>query len=111
VSLITAYPALSLVAYEGGQGFIPTVSGTCGGWPALVTSAERDARMGTAYTTMLNWWSDNVGSGSSNIENLYDDVFPISQYGAWGALEDIMQPISPLSSAPAKWQGIQNYIQ
>jgi hypothetical protein len=107
----SSYPSLNLVAYEGGQGYTPTSSGTCSGYPAMTTLAERDARMGTSYTTMLDWWQSNIGGGAANIENMYNDVFPLSAYGAWGALESIMQPISPLSGAPAKWQGMQNYIQ
>jgi hypothetical protein len=110
LAIMSSYPNMKLVTYEGGQSFFATSSGTAIGWPALVSSAERDPRMGTAYTTYLNYWKTNVGGTSANIQNLFNDIYPISQYGAWGALEDVMQTISPLSSAPAKFQAIQNYI-
>jgi hypothetical protein len=110
-AIMPTYPTLSLVAYEGGQNFYATSSGTASGWPALVISAERDARMGTAYTTYLNYWKTNVGATSTNINNIFSDVGPITFNGAWGALESIMQTISPIGSAPAKWQAIQGYIQ
>jgi hypothetical protein len=111
VSVMSSYPSINLIAYEGGQGFVPSSSGTCSGWPVLVTSAERDPRMGSATSTMLNFWATNVGLGASNIEHLFNDVTGITQFGAYGALESIMQPISPLSGAPPKWQGIQTFVQ
>jgi hypothetical protein len=110
ISFVSSYPGMTLVAYEGGQSFYATSSGTASGWPAVVTSAERDTRMGAAYTNYLNYWKTNVGSSSTNIFNVYTDVDTISVFGAWGTLESVMQPISPLSSAPAKYQAIQNYI-
>lgn len=110
VAIMPSYPTMKLIAYEGGQSFNATSSGTASGWPALVTSAERDARMGSAYTTYLNYWAATVGATSANINNLYNDVGQISKYGAWGALEDVTQTFSPLNSAPAKFQAIQNFI-
>ena len=110
VAIMPSYPTMKLIAYEGGQSFFATSSGTASGWPALVTSAERDARMGSAYTTYLNYWAATVGATSANINNLYNDVAQIGQYGAWGALEGVMQTFTPLNSAPAKFQGIQNFI-
>jgi hypothetical protein len=109
-ALMLSYPGMKLVAYEGGQNFYATSSGTASGWPALVTSAERDARMGGGYTSYLNYWKNNVGGTSANINIPYNDIGVIDQYGAWGALEDVMQTISPLTSAPAKFQALQNYI-
>jgi hypothetical protein len=41
---------------------------------------------------------------------LFNDIGPGSQYGEWAALESIMQTTSPLTSAPTKWQAIQNFI-
>jgi hypothetical protein len=110
VAIMSSYPNVSLVGYEGGQNFYVTSSGTASGWPALVISAERDTRMGAAYTNFLTYWSSTVGGGSANIINLLTDASTMGSYGAWGALENIMQSISQLSSAPAKWQGIQNFI-
>ncbi|HEV2703095.1 MAG TPA: hypothetical protein VGV09_15825 [Steroidobacteraceae bacterium] len=108
--LISAYPSLKLVAYESGQNFLATTSGTCAGWSKLVTAAERDPRMGAAYGSYLRYWQSHVGATAANINNLFNDVFPISSYGAWGLLESVMQPLSPLSSAPPKYQAAINYI-
>jgi hypothetical protein len=65
--------------------------------------------MGTAYTNYLNYWASNVGTGFSNINNLYDDMSTIGSGGAWGLLESPMQAISPVTSAPYKWQAAYNY--
>jgi hypothetical protein len=109
VSIMSQYPGMHLIAYEGGQNFYATTSGTCSGWPALVTSAERDPRMGAAYQSYLSYWASNVGGTAADINNLYSDVSGISQYGAWGLLESVMQTISPLSSAPPKYQAAVAY--
>jgi hypothetical protein len=112
-----AYPpaiasySLPLIAYEGGQTFQGFPNGvTSTGANAPITNsfiaANRDARMGTAYTTYLQQWKVNGGG----LFMLWNDIGAYSQYGEWGALESIMQTTSPLSSAPPKWQAIQNFI-
>jgi hypothetical protein len=108
-SLMSSYPGLKLIAYEGGDNFyaIPL----CAGWPALVTAAERDTRMGTSYTTELNFWKTNVGATSANIFNVFQDVGVIGINGSFGLLESIMQPISPLSGAPAKYKAAATFAQ
>jgi hypothetical protein len=108
--IMPSYPSMKLIAYEGGQNFFATSSGTCGGWPTLVVDAERDARMGTAYTRYLTYWQTTAGATNANVNNVFNDVFPISGYGAWGMLESIMQTTTPLSSAPPKFQAVMNYI-
>jgi hypothetical protein len=108
--LMSSYPAMKLIAYESGQNFYATSSATCAGWSSLVTAAERDARMGAAYSSYLHYWQSNVGGTGANINNLFNDVFPISSYGAWGLLESVMQPVTPLPSAPPKYQAAMNYI-
>jgi hypothetical protein len=110
-AIMPNYPSMSLIAYEGGQSFYATTSGTCSGWITLVTAAERDARMGTAYTSYLNYWQSKAGGTSQNINNLYNDVDTISTFGAWGLMESVMQSFDPLTSSPAKYQAAVNYIQ
>lgn len=113
------YPALKLIAYEGGDGFNACFnSGLCGGsgttctgWPALVTSAEHDPRMGAAYTSQQNWWASNVGKSQSNVFNIFQDTGVIGIQGSFGLLESIMQPISPLLSAPARYIGAAAFVQ
>jgi hypothetical protein len=109
VTAVASYPHTTLIAYEGGQNFFATTSGTASGWPALVTSAERDARMGTAYSAYLNYWKGQVGVSLTDINNLYNDVDPIETSGAWGLLESLQQTINPLSSAPAKYNAAASY--
>ncbi len=109
--IMSGYPSMNLIAYEGGQNFYATASGTCAGWPALVIAAERDARMGSAYTHYLAAWQSDVGGTGANVMNLYNDVYPPSQYGAWGLLESVMQTVGPGSSAPPKYQAVRNYIR
>jgi hypothetical protein len=105
-SLLSAYK-IPLVAYEGGQSLqaFPTIPA---GSPQLnlLIQANRDARMGTAYTDYLNGWKSSGGTLFMH----FNDSFPASQYGEWGALESVMQTTNPLSSAPPKWQSIQNFI-
>jgi hypothetical protein len=98
---------VGLAAYESGQSLV--------GFPAykngsamvnLYIAANRDPRMAAAYTTMLNNWKSNGGQ----MIVLYADIGGPSQYGEWGALESVLDSVSPLSSAPPKWQAIQNFI-
>jgi hypothetical protein len=111
------YPAalapykLPMIAYEGGQTFIGfpngmTSSGANTPLTNLYIAANRDARMATAYTTYFQQWKENGGQLFMN----FADVGAYSQYGEWGALESVMQTTSPLSSAPAKWQAVQNFM-
>jgi hypothetical protein len=98
---------LKLITYEGGQQFYPATSVT--GWQAMVESAERDSRMGTAYTNLLDYWATNVSATSANIFNNFNDCYQPSQYGAWGVLESILQPLTGVNT-PARYLAVQNYI-
>jgi hypothetical protein len=101
---------LPLIAYEGGQTFVSFPNGVTNGsnnWLTnLYIAANRDPRMGAAYTQALNNWKSNGG----HVYLPYNDIGAPSQYGEWGALESFMDTVSPLSSAPAKWQAIQNFL-
>jgi hypothetical protein len=98
---------LPFIAYEGGEslvGFPKYQNGSA--IVKLYTAANRDPRMGAAYTTMLNDWKSNGGQ----LIVIYADISPPSQYGDWGALESLLDTVTPLSRAPPKWQAIQNFI-
>lgn len=122
-ALMPSYPALKLISYEGGDsfancynngglcGFPGNPSNTCAGWPALVTAAERDPRMGAAYLTQQTWWKNNVGATAANVFHIFQDAGPIDINGSYGLLESVMQPISPLSAAPPRYNGAVTYIQ
>jgi hypothetical protein len=94
---------LPLLAYEGGQNF---ANGSTDALNALYMAANRDSRMGQAYTRYFQQWK----TGGGQLFMYYNDVGVESKYGSWGALESIMQTTTPLSSAPPKWQAIQNFI-
>jgi hypothetical protein len=98
---------LPFIAYEGGQSLVcvPTCQA---GAPVInvYVAANRDPRMAMAYTTALNDWKANGG----HLYVTYADIYSPGQYGEWGALESFQDQVSPLSSAPPKWQAIQNFI-
>jgi hypothetical protein len=94
---------LPLLAYEGGQTF---ANGSTDGLNNLYLAANRDPRMGQAYTQYFQQWK----TGGGQLFMHYSDIGVESKYGSWGALESIMQTTTPLSSAPPKWQAIQKFI-
>jgi peptidoglycan hydrolase-like protein with peptidoglycan-binding domain len=102
---------IPFIAYEGGQGFesFPhgvTSSNTNNATTNLYIAANEDPRMGAAYTTYFDQWKANGGQLFVD----YADIDAYSQYGEWGALQTVMQPTTPLASAPPKWQALQNFI-
>ena len=94
---------LPLLAYEGGQTF---ANGPTDALNNLYMAANRDPRMGQAYTRYFQQWK----AGGGQLFMYFNDVGVGSKYGSWGAIESIMQSTTPLSSAPPKWQAIQNFI-
>jgi hypothetical protein len=94
---------LPLLAYEGGQNF---ADGSTNALNTLYMAANRDLRMGQAYTAYFRQWKASGGQLFMH----YSDVGVESKYGSWGALESIMQTTTPLSSAPPKWHAIQSFI-
>jgi hypothetical protein len=93
---------LGMVAYEGGQSLVSNNTALAN----LYVKANRDPRMATAYTTALSNWKANGGT----LYNVYADIWAPGQFGEWGALESFLDTVSPLASAPPKWQAIQNFI-
>jgi len=102
IANLTPY-RLPLLAYEGGQTF---ANGTTDALNNLYIAANRDPRMGQAYMRYFQQWK----SGGGQLFMHYADVGVGSKYGSWGAVESIMQTTTPLSSAPPKWQAIENFI-
>ena len=110
-SAMLASYKLPLIAYESGQSLIAFpngISSTGANTPLtnLYIAANRDPRMGAAYTTYYQQWKANGGT----LMMVFADIAPYSQYGEWGTLESLMQTFNPLSSAPPKWQAAQNFI-
>ena len=99
---------LPLVAYEGGQTLVDySHSNTT--LQNLYAAANRDPRMGTAYTTYLNGWKQAGGTLFIN----FSDITPFDQWGYWGALENVLQTSSSkydalinfISNNPCWWNG------
>jgi hypothetical protein len=97
---------LPVLAYESGQSYESSPAGAADPITLLYLGANRDPRMGTAYTNYLQTWKANGGQ----LIMLFNDIGAYGQFGEWGALESIMQTTRPLTSAPPKWQAIQNFI-
>jgi hypothetical protein len=98
---------LPLITYEGGQSFVTAPDYANGSWAqTLYIAANRDPRMGAAYLTALSDWK----AGGGELYMQFADVAAPGQYGEWGALESYLDTISPLSSAPPKWQALQSFI-
>lgn len=93
---------LPLIAYEGGQSLVTNTASPL----SLYTTANRDPRMGAAYTTALNNWKTDGGQ----LFVLYSDISVPNQFGEFGALESFLDTVNPLTRAPPKWQAIQNFI-
>jgi hypothetical protein len=93
---------LPIIAYEGGQTLISSDPAIL----SLYIAANRSPRMGAEYTTAFNDWKANGGQ----VYVVFADIYKSGNYGEWGALESFMDTVSPLSSAPPKWQAIQNFI-
>jgi hypothetical protein len=107
---------LPVVVYEGGSSN-SDYNGSSSEWGAMNVSAHRDARTQYLYydpshilsASGTGYFPAMVAAGISTI-NIFSDVNLISAGGDYGALESVMQTISPLSSAPPKYQGIMNFI-
>jgi hypothetical protein len=98
---------LPFIAYEGGQTLVSShTSDPTGAIKKLYIAANRDPRMGAAYTTALNNWRSNGGE----VYTVYGDIYKPSEWGEWGALESLWDTLTPLSNAPPKWQALQNFI-
>ena len=92
---------LLLVAYEGGQSLVD-YSGSDTALQTLYLNANRDPRMGTAYTALLGGWKSLGGA----LFNNFSDIIQSSKFGYWGALENVLE--TP-TSAP-KYEALLSFI-
>ncbi len=83
-------------AYEGGQGLVPPGGDTDASLVTLFTQANRDPRMGVAYTRLLADWQ--AAGGQTFV--LYNDVSASSKYGTWGLKEN------QFDTSAAKWTAV-----
>ena len=98
---------LPIISYEGGQGLVAFPHYAWGSPISnLYVSAQRDPRMAAVYAKELSDWKANGGT----LYTVFADISPPSVYGNFGALESVYDTTTPLSSAPPKWQALQNFI-
>ena len=92
---------MALLGYEGGQhlvGMGPLQSSAA--ITKLFMAANRDPRMGAAYTRYLNGWRDSAAGPMV----LWNAIGAYSQWGSWGLYEYRDQPAS------AKSDGIREFL-
>ena len=91
-ALIARSHNVQLLAYEGGQHL--TIMGAMGSFDdakkqqyrEFFKAANRDARMKERYTTLLNAWKDQAGTGLFNLYTLPQTYY---EYGNWGLKEHL----------------------
>ena len=96
---VASAAGLPLVAYEGGQTLVD-YSHSDLVLQNLYATANRDPRMGTAYTNFFNGWKSLGGTLFVNftLAGVY------SQWGYWSLLENILQ------TSTAKYDAVVNFI-
>ena len=92
---------LPLWAYEGGQSLVPARGDTA--MNALMIAANRDARMGAVYTTMLNDWKAAGGQTFA----MFADVGGYGPGGSWGLRENQFDTSTPKWKATVQWNESQ----
>ena len=96
---VASAAGLPLVAYEGGQTLVD-YSHSDLVLQNLYATANRDPRMGAAYTNFFNGWKSLGGTLFVNftLSGIY------SQWGYWSLLENILQ------TSTAKYDAVVNFI-
>jgi hypothetical protein len=94
---VVAKYGLPMLAYEGGQGLIPPNDTKV---MNLMFAANRDARMGTAYQTLLTDWK-NAGGGTFMY---FSDVGVYSKSGMWGMRENMFDESNPKWKSAVSWR-------
>lgn len=88
--------SIRIVAYEGGQHLVGVGSAQ---WDAtirgLFVQANRDTRMGAAYSSYLEYWRTGTANDRLELFSAFSLAGRYGEFGSWGALEHIEQPGSP----------------
>jgi hypothetical protein len=87
---------LPMWAYEGGQHLVPPAGDSDAKFLALITAANRDARMGAAYDQDIADWKASGGQ----MFVYYSHVATPSKFGIWGAKETLTDTAAP------KWKAV-----
>ena len=94
--MIRASRNQAALAPKRAQGITPPAGDTDKTFQSLLLAANRDPRMGVAYTKMLSDWQASGGQTFS----LFNDVATPSQYGDWGLKEN------QFDTTAAKWMAV-----
>jgi hypothetical protein len=94
--------SLPLVTYEGGQHLTPRPGEQQDnqGFVDLLSAINRDDRMGTLYTYMLDQWK-KIGGKTFVFAG---DIYPSGKWGSWGLQENYLDTNAP------KFKAVQNYF-
>lgn len=90
---------IPLMAYEGGQHLTMGGGDNDQKWLALFIAANRDPRMGKAYSKMMDTW---LASGGETF-TFYSHIATPTQWGAWGMKE------TQFTNSGVKWQAMLPY--
>ena len=88
---------LPMLAYEGGEHLVP---GSDPKLLTLMTAANRDARMGTAYQQMLQDW--RAAGGQTFM--FFTDVKTVGTSGMWGLKENQFDAAAPKWKTATQWR-------
>ncbi|MHB8815011.1 MAG: hypothetical protein ACYDAE_17300 [Steroidobacteraceae bacterium] len=100
VALLSQYGAPWIICYEGTNTFLD-VNNTHG-QESIINAMMRDPRMTAAEQA----YYEAMRNAGCNVVPMYTFCYPYGASGAWGSIESTMQPISPTTSAPARWQAM-----
>jgi hypothetical protein len=100
---------IPLMIYEGGYYFSDGLAYPTG-WQTFANTALRDSRMTGIVQIYFSNWNSQVGATSANINNWFNSTNPY-EGTTWSLLETMTQTLSPLTSAPALYQGFEAAIQ
>ncbi len=100
---IAAARGLPLVAYEGGQHLVarPGEQHNDKNFVDLLTTINRDPRMGDLYTYMLDKW---YGAGGKSFVFIGETIGS-TKWGSWGLKENYLDDNAP------KFQAVQEYLK
>jgi hypothetical protein len=118
-----SYKNIPIHGYETGDSW-NNYTGSQASFMTFLYAAHRDPRSQYIYYDPGNVMYGTYGYASANGQtgflpaminaglvdfNHFNSVTTLTVSGCWGALESVMQPVSPLTSAPPKYQGLANW--
>jgi hypothetical protein len=100
VAFVEQYGSPMIICYEGSNSFDDI--NNAAGQASVIYAMMRDARMANAEQA----YYEAMRNAGCTVVAKYSFCSPYTGGRAWGAIESVMQPCSPHSSAPARWQAM-----